>query len=500
MLEAAVSALFIVLQPSHMAFLMLGVAVGLAVGVLPGLGGLVGMALLLPLTYTMDPVAGLAMLIGVASVITTSDTFVSVLMGVPGSAGSQATVVDGYPLAQKGEGARALSAAFLASMVGGVVGALALSLALPVGREIVLSFASPELFMLSIMGLCMIGVLSGNVPLKGLAVAALGVFLGTWGASTITPEYRYAFDVDYLFDGFHIVVLSLGIYALPEFLDVLARGGAIARKSAELGSGWGRGLRDVLRNKLLILRHSLIGVGVGIIPGLGASIVDWLNYAVVMRLAKNKENFGKGDIRGVIAPESANNAKEGGAMIPTLLFGVPGSAGMALLLGAMVVQGIQPGPRMLTSHLELVFALIWSLAIGNVLGTLICFVLSRPISKLATVPFVYLFPWVFTLIVIGAYQSTRHFGDLVALVGFGLLGWLMKRYGYPRAPLLIGFILSPLVERNLWITVNRYELEWLTRPGVIAIGLITFMLVAFGLSRGASKSGSAPSGPEEQKT
>ncbi|WP_349359150.1 tripartite tricarboxylate transporter permease [Stappia sp.] len=481
MVEAAIQALFIVMQPGHLAYLLIGVGVGLAVGVLPGLGGIVGMALLLPLTFTMEPTAGLAMLIGVAAVITTSDTFVSVLMGVPGSAGSQATVVDGYALAQKGEGARALSAAFLASMFGGVIGALALCLSLPIAREIVLAFASPELLMMSLMGLCMIGVLSGNAPLKGLLAAALGLFLGAWGASDITAEYRYDFGMDYLFDGLPLVVLSLGLYAVPEFLDLLARGGSIAREGLAVGSGWGRGARDVLRNWVLVVRHALVGVGVGIVPGLGASIVDWLNYGLLVRTARDKSGFGKGDVRGVIAPESANNAKEGGALIPTLLFGVPGSAGMALLLSAMVVQGIQPGPRMLTDNLELIFALVWSLAIGNIVGTAVCFLLSRPISRLALVPFSLLFPVVFTLIIVGAYQATRHIGDLVTLLACGILGWLMKRFGFPRAPLLIGFILSALVERNLWITLNRYGWEWLTRPGVAVLALITVSFLVYGL-------------------
>lgn len=481
MIDAAINALFIFADPVFIMYLFLGVVVGLAAGVLPGMGGLVGMTLLLPVTYTIDPTAGLAMLIGVAAVVTTSDTFVSVLMGVPGSAGSQATVVDGYPLAQRGEAARALSAAFAASMAGALIGAIMLSISLPIGRQIVLSFGSPELFMLSVFGLCMIGVLSGNTPLKGIGAGALGIMLGTWGAASITIQNRFTFGSDYLLDGFSIIIVSLGLYALPEFLDVLSRGGAIGKKKAELGAGWIQGVRDVVRHRGLVIRHSIIGAGVGIVPGLGASVVDWLNYSIVMRLSKDKSNFGQGDIRGVIAPESANNAKEGGAMIPTLLFGVPGSAGMALLLGAMTVHGLQPGPRMLSDNLELVFVLVWSLAFGGILGGLICFMLSNPIALITRIPFRYLFPWIFALVVIGAFQTTRHLGDLLALIGIGVLGWLMKRYGYPRAPLLIGFILSPLVERNLWITVNRFGMEWLTRPGVLILLILTISLLVASL-------------------
>ncbi|WP_029029783.1 tripartite tricarboxylate transporter permease [Salinarimonas rosea] len=483
MIEAALAAFFMVLEPTHLMFLCLGVFVGLAVGFLPGLGGIVGMALLLPVAFQLDPQTGIAMLIGVAAVITTSDTFPSVLMGIPGSAGSQATIIDGYAMAQKGQAARALSAAFIASMFGGVIGALALTLSLPIARPLVLSFATPELLMMSILGLCMIGVLSGDAPLKGLLVAGLGLLVGTIGAAEVAPAYRYDMGYDYLFDGLPLVVVSLGLFALPEFVDLLARGGAIAKRGAALGGGWLEGARDIVRHWWLVLRHSLMGVGVGMVPGLGSAIVDWMNYGYLVQTAKHRGELGRGDVRGVIAPESANNAKEGGALIPTLLFGVPGSAGMALLLSAFVVFGIQPGPRMLDTNLSLVFVIIWSLALANILGTIACLVFIRPIARLTTIPFSTMFPVIFLLVTVGAFQATRHVGDLIVLAAFGLLGWLMKRHGFPRAPLLIGFILSPLVERNLWITTQRYGLEWLERPGVITIGLLTVILVVVGSRR-----------------
>lgn len=480
MLAAALDALQIILQPMHFGYLMIGVAVGIIVGPIPGVGGLVGLTLLLPLTYGLDPAAGLAMLIGVGSVNNTSDTFPAILMGIPGSSGSQATMMDGYPLAKQGQAARALSASFMASMIGGLVGALVLTAVLPIARPLILAFGTPELLMLTFLGLCTVGVLSGKSPLKGLLAAALGLLLGSVGQVAIAAGTRFTFGVDYLFDGFPLVVLAMGLFALPEMVDILSRGGAISNAPFSLGSGWAEGFKDIVRHWKIVLRHSVMGAAVGAIPGMGSSLADWLNYGYVVHAAKDRSKFGKGDIRGIIAPESANNAKEGGNLIPTLLFGVPGGAGMAIILAAMVVLGVQPGPKLLENNLSLVFVVIWSLAISNVLATGICIALCKPIARLTLLPFPLIFPVVFILIVIGSYQATRSVGDLWAMAAFGVLGWAMRRASIPRPPLLIGFILAPLIEGDLWITVSRYGMDWLLRPGVICIAL--FMLGLFLLS------------------
>ncbi len=477
MLDAFLSAFVILMDPYRMAMLMAGVSIGIVVGILPGLGGLMGMALVLPFLFGMDPYAGIAMLIGIAAAVPSSDTFPSVLMGIPGSSGSQATVMDGYPMAKQGQGARALGAAFFASLIGGLIGAVALTALVPFARPLVLMFGAPELLMLTILGLCMVGVLSGNRPLLGILGACLGLILGMVGGAPAAPEYRWAYGVLYLFDGFSLVIVALGLFAIPEIVDLLARGGAIARRSAGLGSGWMDGVRDVMRNKYLVLRHSIIGVLIGAIPGMGSSIIDWLNYGYVVSRAKDKSRFGKGDVRGVIAPEAANNAKEGGVLMPTLLFGVPGSSAMALLLGALLIFGVQPGPALLRDNLELVFVIIWSLALANVFGTIICLILSKPIARLTFVPFQFVAPVILAIVILGAYQQTRHVGDLIALAAFGLLGWVMKRIGMPRPPLLVGFILAGLTERYLWMSYNIYDWEWLTRPLVLAIAALCLVLV-----------------------
>ena len=478
-MEAFFHALTVLLTPSHLIYLIGGVVLGLCVGILPGLGGIVGMTILLPVIYGMDVHNAFALLIGMVAVIPTSDTFPSVMMGIPGSSASQATIMDGYPLAKKGEAARALGSAFSASLIGGLIGAAVLTLIIPIARPLVLAFGSPELFMLAVLGMSMVGVLSGNQPIKGIIGAGIGLMLGAMGDAPAIAEYRYTFGFDYLMDGVSLVIVGLGLFAFPEIIDLLIKGRPIAEK-AELGRGWLDGVRDTLRHKLIVLRCSVLGVVIGFIPGLGGSVVDWIAYGHIIQTSKDRERFGKGDIRGVIAPESANNAKEGGGLIPTFLFGIPGSGSMAVFLGGLLILGIQPGPSMVTENVDLLYTAIWSLALANIFGAGLALLLAKPITLLTVIPFSYLAPFMVLIITFASYQASYSWGDLIALLLVGILGWLMKQFGWPRPAALIGFVLAGNLEQYLFISVQRYGLDWLTRPGVI---IMTVIIVA---SLGAS--------------
>lgn len=479
-MDVIFQSLAVVLQPSHLLMLICGVVMGLAIGILPGLGGIVGMTILLPVIYGMDPHSAFGLLIGMVAVIPTSDTFPSVMMGIPGSSASQATIMDGYPLAKKGEAARALGAAFTASLIGGLFGALVLTVIIPVARPIVLAFGSPELFMLALLGMSMVGVLSGNKPVKGILAAGIGLMVGTLGDAPAVPEYRYTFGIDYLMDGIPLVVVGLGLFAFPEIVDLLIKGRAIS-EVASLGKGWLDGVKDTLRHKFIVLRCSVIGVIVGFLPGLGGSVVDWIAYGHVIQTSRDREKFGRGDIRGVIAPESANNAKEGGGLIPTFLFGIPGSGSMAVFLGGLLILGIQPGPSMVTEHADLLYTAIWSLALANVFGAILSIALSKPITRLTIIPFSYLAPFMVLIITFACYQATRSWGDLLALLFMGILGWFMKQYGWPRPAALIGYVLSDNLETYLFISVQRYGFEWLTRTGVIVLAAIIIASLAMGV-------------------
>ncbi|MGH7825712.1 MAG: tripartite tricarboxylate transporter permease [Candidatus Binatia bacterium] len=471
MWDAALIALERFASPSHLGVLAAGVVAGTVIGILPGLGGIACVAILLPFIYTLDVHTAMVLLVGSLAVVHTSDTITSVLIGTPGSAAGAATVLDGHPLAKEGQAARALSAAFLSSMIGGLIGAVFLTLSLPIARPLVLLFGSPELLMLCVLGLSFAGFLTGGAPLKGGLAACLGLLLGSVGFAPADAVNRYTFGQLYLLDGIPLVGVALGIFGIAEIVDLLAKGGKIAER-INLGRGWAQGVRDVVQHWGIVVRGSLIGVWAGILPGIGATAGSWMAYGHVVAMAKDRERFGKGDIRGVIGPESANNSVEAGDFIPTLLFSVPGGAPAAIMLGALFFYGIQPGPRMVQENLDLIFTIIWSFAIANTVGAALCLFLSPALARLTWIPFARLAPAIVVTIFFGAFQSTQHFGDLYAMLGLGLLGWLMKQLGWPRAPFLVGFVLTKPTEQYLWLSISRYDMEWLLRPGVIVMGLL----------------------------
>ena len=486
MLDMAMSAAVTMADPLRLSFLGLGVLFGLILGVIPGLGGLVGLSLLLPFTFNMDPFTALAFLMGLQAVVVTSDTIPAVLFGVPGTVGSAATILDGYPMAQKGEAGRAFGAAFTASVLGGLYGAVLLAMAVPIIRPIILEIGSPELFAICIFGLSLVAVLSGGTPLKGLAAACIGLLVATAGDDPQTGTLRWTFDSLYLWDGLPVVPLALGLFAIPEIADMV-----ISRKNiagdADVGSRWSQwqGVKDVFNNKFLMFRCSTIGAGLGAIPGIGASVIDWIAYGHAVRtIPDSGKTFGKGDVRGVIASESSNNAKEGGALLPTIAFGVPGSASMALILGAFLIHGLVPGPEMLTTRLDITYTLVWSVALANILGAGICFLFANKLAKIALVRIGILAPVVLAITYVGAFQGAKSWGDIVALLTFGLIGWIMKRMHWPRPPLILGFVLGALVERYMFISIERYSWEWLwiIREGKFAPWVvIIFLMTLYGV-------------------
>ncbi len=471
MLTMAGHALALLLEPMRLLILFVGVLIGLAIGVLPGLNGIVGMALLIPFTYQMDAPSSFALLLGMAAVITSSDFITAILFGVPGHVGAAATVIDGHAMARKGEAGRAFGAGFAASLVGGLVGALVLFLSIPVLRPVLLAVGSPELLGFTIFGMSMVATLSGRAPLKGLTVAAIGTMLAMVGDKAPGGALRWTFSTEYLYEGLPLIPFTLGIFALPELAELAVKRETIARGDAStitLSSQW-EGVRDVGRNWWLVVRCSLLGTGLGAIPGIGSAVIDWIAYGYAQRTEKNPELFGTGDVRGVIAPEASNNAKEGGHLVPTLAFGVPAGASMALLLGAMLIHGLTPGPEMLTKHLDVTYAIVWSLTLAHVIGAVICLLGSRWLAKVARIPPEILLPIVMCLVLVAAYQGTHDWGDLYTLVFFGVVGWIMKRLGWPRPPLVLGFVVGETFERYLFISTQLYGWQWMLRPVVVVI-------------------------------
>ena len=393
------------------------------------------------------------------------------LFGIPGTSGAQATVLDGYPLARRGEAGRALSAAYTASVLGGLFGALVLGLAIPLLRPVIIYMGAPELLALTIFGISMVASLSGNAPLKGIAAACLGILVSMIGVEHQTGTLRWTFNLVYLWEGLPLVPAVLGLFALPELCDLAIRRVSVAGElKHSYRAGMLAGTRDALRNWWLIIRCSSLGAAVGAIPGLGSAVVDWLAYGHALRSEKGaQQSFGQGDIRGVIAPESANNAKEGGGLVPTIAFGVPGSSGMAILLGAFLIHGLVPGPEMLTTNLHVTYSMVWTIAIANILGAGLCYAFSGYFAMIVMLRFSIIVPIVLGFIYLGAFQSTRDWGDIYVLIAFGVVGWLMKRFRWPRPPLVLGLVLGDIIETYFSISINRYGAEWLTKPVVVVL-------------------------------
>lgn len=482
MLDSAMSALASLTDPALLLMLLVGVIAGLVMGLIPGLGGTAAVAILLPITFGMEPAPALAMLIGALAVVHTSDTVSAVLLGAPGSASASVTMLDGYSMAKKGQAKRALSLAFLSSMAGGVIGAIGLTLAIPLAKPLVLSFASPELFMLTVLGVALAAVLSRGNVIKGLTAGALGLMVGMIGTSPTTAEERFTFGSLFLGDGLSLVAVALGVFGLAEIASRASqrRGDSTQVK---VDGGWGSGIREWLTHWSQVLRGGLIGIWAGILPGVGATAGTWLAYGQAVATAKDKTQFGKGDPRGIVGPESANNSVEAGDLIPTFLFGIPGGVPSAMLLGMLLTYGIQPGPSIINEHLDLMYLIIWSFAIASVLGALLCFLTVRPLSSLTKVPFAILAAGLVVIMLLGSFQESGQIGDLWIMLLLGVAGWLLKSTGFPRAPFLIGFVLAIPLERYYFLTDSLYEgFDWMLRPGTmvfIAILVLPILWNAF---------------------
>jgi len=477
-LEYVYQGLQLVLAWPAIGWLFAGVFVGLFFGATPGLSGVVGLAILLPFTYDMDAGASaFCFLLGMYAITTTSDTLASVLLGVPGTGASQATILDGYPMAMRGEASRAFGAAFSVSAFGGILGALLLGVSIPLVKPIIMAFASPEYVMLGVLGLTMVGSLSGSSVVKGVLSALFGLLVTTVGYSIQGGSARYYFGWNDLLEGLPLIPVVLGLFALPEVIALAVSAAPISRvPKDQVKGGMLRGVKDSLENWWLVLRSCLLGMYIGVLPGLGGSIVDWVAYGHAVQSAKDKSMFGKGDVRGVIAPEAANNAMKGGVLIPTVAFGIPGNAAMAIMLGAFVIQGITPGPQMLASQMDITFSLIWILVIANVVGAGLLMVWGNQLCKLTFVRGTLIVPGILFFVMMGAWMGNQVISNWYMLLLFGLIGYFMKIGGWPRPPMILGFVLGPIMENAIDVSYQTHGMAWLYRPIVVVLAVLSLAI------------------------
>ena len=483
--EAFYEALSITFTWPVLGGVLAGLAIGLVFGTVPGLTATLGIVLLLPFVWAMSPFVAFAIMLSLVSAVHTSNTFPAFFFNVPGSPSAAATILDGYPMARNGDAAQGLTAAFAVSAVGGIIGALTLFILLPLLEPVVLAFAAPERFMLVVLGIVMISLLSGGKPLKGLLIGAFGLWLGTVGQDPQLGIARYTFGQDYLMEGFKMVPIVMGLFALPEVVALAVRGRIAEKPHVDMSAGFVPGLRACMQNWVLVIRSAFIGVVGGAIPGIGGTAAAFFAYGTAVQAAKpgDREKFGQGDIRGVIAPESANNASAGGELVPLLAFGIPGGATSALLLAAFLIMGINPGPAMLNEKLSLSFSMVIVLVLSNILATLFCIAVTRPAARIAWVPSNLIIPVLMVFALFGAYVSYPHPASLLVTLIFGALGYTMMNYGWARVPLLIGFILGPIAENNLSISLASYGMEFLLRPIPVVLLVLILLIVLFAARR-----------------
>jgi TctA family transporter len=451
-----------------------GVLVSAAVGLIPGVGTPIVMAIAIPfVVFTIqDPLVGIVFLATIAGVSNTLDSIPAILMGYPGPA-TQVTFFEGTQLAKRGLAAHTLGAVYAVSAVGGVVGAVVLVLVIPVIRPFILNFSFSEIAAMALFGVAMVSVLSRGAMLKGLVAGLIGILLGTVGTHFGTATERYTFGTLDLVEGLPIIAVTLGIFALPEVLDLCATKQPMAPKDSTISvREVMRGALDGLKRWRITIRHSLLGVFFGAVPGIGSAVIDWLSYAIGVALSKDKSEFGKGSLDGVIFAESANNSKEGGQAIPTLAFGVPGGLAWVFVLAAMLAYGIAPGPQMLGRYADITIMLAVSFGIGNLLITMLGLVLTAQLAKVTLIPYAVIGAIIIPISFLSAFQeSTSGFGVLILMI-FTPIGLAMKAFGWPRPPLILGFILGAIIERNLQSAISAYgPLDLLTRP-------ITMILLA----------------------
>jgi putative tricarboxylic transport membrane protein len=487
MFESALPALAHILSWPGPLYLCLGVLLGMLFGILPGLGGPQVLALLFPMTYGMNVNLAIVLLIGAMAAVPFGGSVSAILINTPGTGQNAATCFDGFPLAQKGKAGMAIAASATASCLGGIFGAVVLTLLLPIGRRVVLLFSYPEYFMLALMGLSVIAIFSEGSLWKGLISALLGLMIASMGYDPVTGSVRFTFGTDYLWDGIGLVPAFIGLFAIGEAIDLFLKRGKIAQTvaSGKLG-GIGEGVKSVFRHFWLFLRCSMIGCFIGIIPGVGGAVANFLAYGHAVQSSKGRRSFGTGDIRGVIAPQAADNAKDGGALVPTLIFGIPGSLEMAVLLGVLIVLGIEPGPRMMMENPETVLVLIYVLVAGNILASSIGLFAAGFLFKLTYVPSTLLSPVIFMLGLVGAYVTNGMIDDVVVSLVFGVLAFAMKRFGFSRIAVVIALVLGRLAEKTFHQTLMLWGFKgFFERPISLGLFILTLCMVLFPYLRSA---------------
>ncbi len=484
-MEPLLQGLGMLLDPFNIFLIFAGVLIGVVVGALPGLSSPMAVSLLLPITITLEPIPAISMLAALYCAGTFGGSITAILINAPGAPPAAATALDGYPMAKRGEAGRALGIATFSSVTGGILSLFVFLLAAPLLAKVALEFRPPEYFALALFALSMLASISGKSSLRNLIAGAVGVLIGTAGVHLTTGVERFTFGIPELTDGIHFVPVLIGLFAMAE---LLAQSGALAVPYERLAASVVRlpSRADLKRVWPTVLRSTGIGTFIGILPAEGSTVAAIMGYNEARRWSKNKEEFGTGSPEGIAGPEAANNAATGGAMVPTLALGIPGSATTAIILAALIMHGLRPGPHLVKETPEFIYAIFGAMLLANIMFLGIGFAGAKIFSRITLVPRTLLWPAVFVFSIVGSYAFASSVFDVWVMLASGLLGFFMIRHGFGQAPLVMGLILGKLVEESFSQSMIIYDNEWwrlMERPIVDMFLFLTILSLFWPLVR-----------------
>ena len=477
-MQEALAAMGSIVFDVNLLFLIFATTIlGVIIGVLPGLGSTTGAALLLPFTLTMEPVHAITVLTTIYVSATFAGSITAILINTPGTSAAAATTFDGYPLAQRGEAGRALGIAVVASTIGGIFSVIVLCIAAPMLARVAYEFRPPEYFALTVFGLSMLASISAGGAVKNIIGGVFGVWLATIGAERVTGIERYTFGHYELYEGLAFVPVFIGLFAMSELLMQSKRlkdvAEAIGLKAVKLPTK-----EDYKKIWRTVLRSCGIGTFIGILPAEGATVASMIGYSEARRWSKNKEEFGKGSVEGIAGAEAANNAATGGAMVPTMVLGIPGSGTTAIILVGLMVHGLRPGPYLFTEQVDTVYQIFGAMLVANVMFLFMGLYAARFFARISLIPTTLLWPIVFALCVIGAYSLNSSLLDIWIVMAFGVLGFFARRHGFAVAPIAVGLILGEMVETNLQNSLKMFDGEWwliFTQPLAVVFLVLAFL-------------------------
>ncbi|MEO1238561.1 MAG: tripartite tricarboxylate transporter permease, partial [Pseudomonadota bacterium] len=465
-MEPLFAGLYALLDPQLLVLLFAATLGGVIIGALPGLNATTGAALLLPFTITMDPIPAIAILTTIYCAATFAGAITAILINTPGTSASATTCLDGFPLAQRGEAGRALGMATVSSTIGGIISIVCLMMAAPLLARMAYNFAPPEYFALTVFGISMLATIGDGTPLKNIIAGALGILLATVGKDLLTTVERFTFGFNELSEGIGFVPVMIGIFGISELL-VQAERMNVKHKLIQMTAIKLPSREDYRKAWRTILRSSGIGTFIGVLPAEGATVASMIGYNEARRWSKTPEEFGKGAIEGIAGSEAANNSATGGAMVPTLALGIPGSPTAAVILAGLMVHGLQPGPTMFTEQAEFAYAIFWAMLMVNVMFIFVGLFGAKIFARVTFVPVQILWPIVFTFSIVGAYALDQSMLDVYIALVSGVIGYFMRRFGYSVVPLAIGLILGGMLEKRLGQSLIMLDDQWwlmFTRP------------------------------------